>query len=608
MSKHATLDEFTDAENGETEATVLFRYTADQFVNEAIAELARQLEVLGEEITVEPDRVVLQSGADIERVVDHIENIITGALANTHRRKAVAHAINASLEDVGYDHDDDRWIPPSPVPFPAKADTDVTVYPDSTVDEETLKQHGLSADTIDATISGETTLYRLSDEFVGNNQKRSFSSQRDRFERYFEAYRAALADEANPDDSACMSCGMTEMPAYKDADGDKLEYNQSFTVFASASGQATPLGARSRTTAHRGRCAACLVAGFYYTLIPKIVRPTATNENDTRVFAPVGNLEELVRIRADLDTLLTDVDEPTESGNARMQTLGTLYTDSFGIQTIEFYEIVLRHLNTEFSGDLLNREISYRPTGLASYISEVGRTRVIRAMETIDPESWAYAAVREQTTDQGDSYWPVSDVLGWFDHVEGDATRGLLEDKDNLAFGILNQDLARIERGVFQIAKTIDRNDGENVQYVPHKGYIDDYFQYIMSQSVTHFDSIDDDHIESIRRVASSLGQLFHGGDDIGMLIQLQNASTSTEFLQAFEKAAMQAQKKSVDEPPTRWQTSRDDDVETVLQLISNSDTFEPTKRMFVIHASLAAQHQNVQQADETADDGGDEA
>jgi len=366
-------------------------------------------------------------------------------------------------------------------------------------------------------------------------------------------------------------------------------------VFASSSGQTRALGTGGRQHAHRGRCVSCLVAGFYYALMPKIVRPTDSNENDIRVFTPEGDFVELERISEDLSVLLADIDEPVNDQYARSRTLGEIQTSSRGVQILEVYSLIYRHVNREYGDSLVAREISYRPTGLVSYISRVGRTREILSFERIDPDRWAYDAVARKefirTDGSTDPYWPVEDVLWWFGAV-GD---GLTPAKDNLAFGILQQNLGRLERGTFELAKAvISMGEDEYVPPYPHPGHTHHYFNTIMSQSVADIDDIDDDAVEAIKDVATSIGRVFHGGEDIGVLINLQNASTATEFLRAFEKASMQAQKQSVQEAPMPWDASKDDSVATVLKLIKNRSTFDPTKRMFVIHAALAAQYANV--------------
>jgi hypothetical protein len=587
--------------------TILFRLTSDQFVNEGIADIARSLITVDKPINVSPNAVIIDSEGDLGEVVEYIEDLILDSLSDTHRRKAVALAINRRLDAMAGSQaeDDNRWVPPASVPFPGGTAEDITVYDNDRISPEKLEEHGFSLDELDRDVDDES-LYRLSQEYVGNNQERSFESGLDRFERYFEAFRQTLVDEPEPKagDEVCMTCGSTTMPAYK-YDGDDLEYNQSFAILASASGQAKPLGAGSRTTSHRGRCAACLIAGFYYSLMPKIVRPTATNENDTRVFTPVGNLEELVRVRADLHSLLDDLDEyeSAEKMYPRQQTLGDLYTDSLGIQAMEVYEQIRRELFRKVSYDELEAEIKYRPTGLTTYVSEVGRTRNIRAVETFQPKRWAYNAVRMQDIGDGEEYWPVADVLSWFAMLDEDVAPGLIEAKNDIAFGILKQSLARVERGVFAVAKETEQSGKQLVQYPPNGAYMHDYFGYVMQQTQTDIGSIDDSSIESINNVASSVGQLFNDGDGLGVLIQFQNASTPEAFLDTYEKAAMQAQKKSIDDPPPRYLASRGDDVETVLRLIKDSETFEPTKRMFVIHASLAAQYKNAR---DTTDSGGD--
>lgn len=598
MSKQVTLDEADfqnpDVPSGET----LFRVTSDPYVNEAIADLAVHLNSLGSpQVRVEADAVFVREDADKEAVIEDLENRIWSRIDYTHRRKAVAFAINRTLDEIGAPENDARRIEHPGTPFP-DSDDDLTVFEDDTVDRAKLESQGIDPDKVEANLASETGLFALSPEYVGNPSSRSFPSQVDRFERYFGAYAEGLRGEFEGESEACMSCGWDSMPSEKDSNGDYLEYNQTFTVYASTTGASKPLGQKARDSKHRGRCAACLVAGFYYSFMPKTVRQTASNENDSRIFAPVGPLDELYAIRKDLDAVLEDMTEPSEAGRSRRQSLGSMYTDSEGMQTIDFYETVRREVNSKTSGGIYEKEIERRPTALAHYVSEIGQTRTIDSMETIDPQDWAYEAVAERSLDSGEEYWPVGDVLRWFASIDGDATRGLVEDKDGLAYGILRKDLKSIERSIFQFFKTTERNDGANAPYTPNQAYVDHYFTDIMNQATADAERIDEDAIESIKRVGSSIGQLFHSGEDIGILIQLQNASTSEEFLSAFEKAAMQAQKLSTETPPSQWEASRNDDVSTVLELISDSTTFEPAKRMFVIHASLAAQYQNVRDSD----------
>jgi hypothetical protein len=613
MGEQPTLEEFVESseeqpstdEISKPSNQTLFRFTGDQFVNEAIADLARQL-TNHESISVDvrQDKIQIPDDQPIDPVLEFIEGIIEAALSETHVRTAAAREINSALVEQGSSQQDERWIPPADRFFPGNSDSPLTIYPDDTVDSEALSEVGIEPDGVSSVEESERGLYALNPEFVGNSSPRNFPKQVDRFRRYYDVFAATLQNEHIPDEATCMTCGRTSMPAYKDVEGDKLEYNQTFTILASASGRATSLGYSARDTAHQGRCAACLVAGFYYSLMEKFIRPTGTNENDVRVFCPVGNFEELVGIRTDFQSLSDrhNIDPPTTDEYQGRQTIGQLWTNSHGMQVIEFYEHILRHINSVVTDKgMFERELKHRPTALTTYISEVGRTRTIRAIESIDPDSWAYDAVRQRSiTADGDQddYWPVADVLGWFANLDVSDDNKHLIVQDDLAFGILERSLARIERAMFEVTKLLDRSDA-SAQYVPHPGYRADYFQHIMTQSTTVPDRIDDEAINSIRKVATALGRVFHGQDDIGVLIKLQNASSPTTFLQAFEKAAMQAQKRSHDEPPGRFETSRDDDVSRVLKLIGDRETFEPTKRMFVIHTSLAAQYENVRQQED---------
>jgi hypothetical protein len=593
--------EASTADDHEAGGQLLFGMTSDQFVNEAIGELGRRLENNESiQIDIGLDSITVPPEQSLAPVVKILEETISAALSRTHVRTSRAREINSALSELGATSQDERWVPPSTQPFPGTADDDLTIYPNDTVDTAAVADVGINPDNVPSVGDDQQGLYALNPTFVGNSSPQNFPKQVARFRRYFEAFAETVQERHDPGEASCMTCGRESMPAYKDVDDGDLEYNQTFTILASASGRAAALGYSSRDTAHRGRCAACLVAGFYYSLIQKLIRPTGTDENDVRVFSPVGNLEQLVRIRSDFASLpdRQSIDPPTAEEYSGRRTVGRLRTPAQGMQILEFYEQVLRHINTIVTGDgLFERELAYRPTGLTTYLSEVGRTRKIHSLESIDPDTWAYDAVRQRPfatgTDQTD-YWPVTEVLGWYANLTlADDNKHTIVQND-LAFGILEQSLARIEQAVFETTKLLDRAEVES-QYTPHPGYRDDYFQYIMTQS-TASDRIDDEAIESIRRVASALGRVFQGQNDIGVLIKLQNASSPNTFLQAFEKAAMQAQKRSHDEPPGKFETSRDDDVSRVLQLVANQETFEPTKRMFVIHASLAAQYETVRQ------------
>jgi len=328
-----------------------------------------------------------------------------------------------------------------------------------------------------------------------------------------------------------------------------------------------------------------------------------------RIFTPRGDFNDLVGIRGDFDSeVLTWIDKPTINDRARRGTLSASSTKARGFQTLQFYEAILRYVNTVREQNYYDFTVKHRPTALVSYTSarmKSGRhNRDIREVEKIDPSEHAYAAVRRRTIadpDRGEeeTYWPYSDLLDWYVGIEnwyGRNQDGPIAALDDIAYSVIDGDLKLRARGHFEIAKTLEQEQGANAPYVLPIGRAVDYFTNIMKQATSNtIDRIDNEAIESIRRVASNVGETFYQRDDIGVLIALQNASTANEFLQAFERASIQAQKKASagEDGPTNW--SGQNDIATVLQLIKDPETFKPTKRMFVIHASLGAQFMNAQ-------------
>lgn len=578
--------------SSDQESVVLFRLGTDPFVNAGAAALGAAL----------PDRVsVTRTGLscspdDVEAILDDIAGLVTEATANTHRRTSIAHSINHALRQAGRDSGDARKVPPADEPFP----DDLTVYEDDEIDPERLTAHDIPETESITEFDREQGLYVQSEEYIGNNSSAQFPKQLESATQYIDTFRAVLRGESsNEEFFTCQSCGRSNLPSYNDPEtGGKVTYNQTFSPLTSTSATVTPLGSGGRTSSHKGRCVACLVTGFYFAVMPKPVRQTASDENDARVFTPVGDFEELVPAMADIRALrdVRGLDAPLGDENVQQRTIGALNTRALGMQALDIYEQFLRQVNTETVGEGLTAETIHRPTELRAFVSENDRTRSIDEFERIEPGDAIYHRVAQGSheLDNGSvrQYWPVSDILRWYAEY-GDVDTHLTE-KQCLAEGVIHADLQRLERGVFGFLRAQFRNDGAfpyDVQL--HPADLTHYFTRIMNQA-TAVDDIDTEDIESIRRVASSIGTVFHAGDDISVLIGLQNANTQTEFLRAFEKASMQAQKTSVEEAPARYNAARDDDVEAVLELISDDDTFEPAKRMFVIHAALAAQYENA--------------
>lgn len=605
-----TAAEDTEASGDSQGTVILFHFADDPFVNEAAADIGRQLANEGlAEIT--PTRIQVAEGGDIDQVTTWIKRLFDRELENTHRRTTVAHQVNAALQGIGGDSEDSRWIPSPNTHFPDDEDDDLTVYPDDEIDIETLEASGIPHEGVEYVDDDPSRLFQLSQIYVGNPSGHKFSYQTDRKERYLQTYVSTITGEFQTDDHPCMLCGSEVMPTTKGVDGHDLEFNQSFDIRSTASGVSVPLGMGGRDTAHQGRCVACLIAGFYYTLMAKVVRlkdretcggsfPIAVH----RIFAPQGDFEELVDIRGDLQNLILPIDSPTENDRTRQGNLPAARTQSRGLQTLQFYESILRYVNREYTKDHYDYAVEHRPTALISYTSarrKSGRpVRDIREVESIDPDEWAYAAVRQRSVGPSDSggadeYWPSEDVLVWYARL-ADVSFDTLDD---IGYGILDRDLKRLARGHFGVAKALEREQGENAPFVLPIRRAAHYFTSIMQHATPDTtDRIEEEAIDSIKRVASSVGETFYERDDISVLIGLQNASTPDAFLTAFEKASMQAQKKATADEQGGYSWSGKNDVAEVLKLINDQETFEPAKRMFVIHTSLAAQYMNAQRSD----------
>jgi hypothetical protein len=609
--EQSTVDEFVDRTAA---VSTLFRLSDDPFVNEAAAEISRELANEGL-VTVTSTQIKIVDGTDVERLADWIESLFEEVLEATHCRTTVAHRINAVLDDLGSGTDDDRRIPTPTTYFPEPED-DLTVFADDQVSEDALDNAGVPHDEIEYVGNDTSSLYKLSPTYVGTPSGFQFQRyQYNRYRRYLDTYLTTLRGEFEADDPACMLCGSVKMPTTKGLEGDDLDFNQSFNIQSTASGTSTPLGMGGRTTSHSGRCVACLLAGFYYTLMPKLVRFKSREPRGGsyevpiyNVFAPRGGFNELVEIRSDFSQdLLTWIDEPTSNGRARRGTLSAVSTPSRGLQVLQFYEAVLRYVNKEVSRDYYEYTVENHPTALVGYATATMKSgnpiRDIAQIESIDPGTWGYTAVRQRSipTDNEDSeYWPFDDLLEWYARLDDDDVG--VATLDDLAFGILNRDLQRLERGHFEVAKTLEQTQGRIAPYVLPIRRASNYFSHIMEHTTTTVDRIDEEAIESIKRVGSNIGQTFYERDDISVLISLQNASTSDKFLAAFEKASIQAQKKASagDGGTDSW--SGNNDVAQVLELIADPETFEPAKRMFVIHASLSAQYMNAQRGDTGGD------
>jgi hypothetical protein len=321
-----------------------------------------------------------------------------------------------------------------------------------------------------------------------------------------------------------------------------------------------------------------------------------------------------------------DIDAPTDNNKSAQNNIGKSFTESRGVQTLEFFSDILKNVRTGYEGDgssghpLKTVEEINRPTSLVSYESSSWkgsqRNRNIASVKNIDADSWVYSVVDKLEID-GEEYYPVEDVIYWFAEIDDRSNNEVgVENKDDMALGIIEKDLGKIERGIFGLLKKVEQDQGDNTDsilpYRKSRKYFDEIMKQITESEAT---SIGEEDIEKITNVASNLGGMFYHRDDISTLIGFQNANTPAEFLQRFEKAAMQAQKKITEgeegKAESEWKAisrwSDREDVEHLLKLINDKETFEDTKRMFVIQASLSAHYQNSMKNYRESQEGGEE-
>lgn len=211
-----------------------------------------------------------------------------------------------------------------------------------------------------------------------------------------------------------------------------------------------------------------------------------------------------------------------------------------------------------------------------------------------------YERLREQTRDtpNGTEFFdPFDDVLAWYIRIRNpniDVEVGVAA-KRNLAQGIIDGNLALLERGVFGLFKEIsgDAEPAYRMSISRHQHY----FHHIMADIAT---TITDETRDSIKNAGRSVGQMFAERDDVSVLQSFRHANSADQFLSALETAGMGAAKKSHDPNDTAAHSTwiANSTVDDLIGAITDEETFEAAKRMFVIHASVAAHYQNSKATD----------
>jgi len=371
------------------------------------------------------------------------------------------------------------------------------------------------------------------------------------------------------------------------------------------------VGSTSAKSYYEGRCTACLIAGFAYTLIDKAVMPYSLSDDkavmpyslsdrEFLVFSPVGNLQELVNVRKNYNL---KVDTPTKNNKAPLSTFDSMNTESRKMQYLKFIEQANRNFIEKSKGGLeeLSQERKYLDLGVTSYITTANKSgnpvRGFRAFNSVDSSEHIRNIIRIRTLDDGTDFWPISDVIESFaeiDDVDSSEEEGV-QAKDKLASGLLTGDTHKICDGIFNLIKIYSSSGS------PTSGLIElkkskKYFTEIMDTPNNNRNSdasFSEDERQSISTVGSAFGEQF--SDEMSVLISLQNSNSPSQLLRAMEKAGMQSFKdSSTQNEDTVYTLASNEDVERVLGLITDSDRFETTKQMLVIHASLSAHYSNV--------------
>lgn len=614
MTAHAGLD---------SDEWELFRYSNDPFVNEGAVELGRQLATAG---VARIERRAVIATTTPEHVLPKLRAELFGSnsiITNTHRRTSRAYHVNAlatgTLPRGETDDVDPDWlgenesgltIPAATDPFPG-SDDDATIFPDDDLSDESLEQFELDADMIDR--DGDSA-YALHPAYLGAPTAASFAKAQERAETYFAILEDVVTGdhENSTNTTTCMCCGAS-LPNWTwqlDGETTNLEYGQSFTPLTTKSGRPTPLGQQSSQSSYfRGRCPACLLAGFYYLCLPTKPVASAGDPGTYRIFAVQGDFTTIEAVRHAYTQIagLTDLATPTSRGTVRLSSFPVRSTIS-AVQALAFFAALLQALaaDTTTDAEALFTDVSVNTTdstdslsgamSVRSSPSKGGRAvRGLTAFTEVPATRGLYDRLRERTRDTAnglDSYAPFADVLAWyigFQNPNTDAEIGV-DGKRDLAQSIFDGELALLERGLFGLLKQL-AGDAE-APYAMAIGRHHHYFQRIMADIAPN---IDDDTRHSIKNAGRSVGQMFAERDDISVLQSFRHANSPDQFLAAFEKAGMGAMKKSHDPEDSLAHSTwiANSTVDDLISAIIDTETFEPAKQMFVIHASLAAHYEN---------------
>lgn len=578
----------------------------DPFVKSAMANIVYILDKELSSIQYNDQEVKIDDN-EVDNALDIIyDEIFKNSISRTHRLSRPAKEVNNKYKEIN-----DEMFFDNPKTYFPNQNEDSTQFEDNRISPEDIS----SVTPLDTEFDfdSERAIYRLRESYVGNTGYVEFEGALDRAEQSYDVFSNVLIGNLESDD-VCSCCGRSDMitssinqeldvTRHYNTDKDqeesvnsgskayRVEFGQSMTPYMTKSGSTRPCGIGKGDSYIEGRCASCVFLGFYYTLMKKPMDVISYSDSNFHILCPTGKFTDLVNISKILDNELKDL---TEGDTVRARTLDLIRTESDNAKYIHFFE----KLRKGFEKSESLTETTMLPIGVISVYTTTDKSnqgvRGFKSFEIIDSQTRIPQIIEPyevKIDDIVEKVDPISDlVIPFIDFQSGDNNEPGVEFKDIFCEGIIKNDLDKVERGAFNIFKTYHSNK-ESLNgnlYSPTR--LSNYTNKVMNIP----EKITDEQLKAIRNVGSSLGQEFH--NEMSVMISLQNASSQSQFLQAFEKAGMQAFKKGSSSASESGYTPHTNDIEHVVKLLTDEETFEVTKKLIVIHASFSGHYENLNQ------------
>lgn len=578
---------------------VLFRLSDDEFVNEAIAELIRKADT-SDLLDVTPTEIK-GTESDLEAILTQLSE---GQLySNTHRRTTDVRYFNAYMEDS------DGKIPSAKRPFPEDED----VYSEGEITESILEQRDISTDSFP---DSSSTIYSKSPFYIGKPIERGWGT--DRIERYKKIfYDILFGGESCDPEHSCRCCGRSDLPNWK-YNGENIDYNQTFAPFITKSGRPKSQGqSGSQKSNYRGRCVACLVAGFAYSLITK---PYYTiDPGEYRIFCFRGDFTSLLSIRKSYEKdILAEVDsdydesDPSEYSKALPSNLPSRsHSDEGQLFTILSKLNQATYSREFYSENKGSKSFIQNTTGATVYTSSSSKggqpVRGITSVSSYNFDESVFYCLQKVEYDRSD----ILDTVSYYPYQFIESLSGVTEPNTDIdiypqmvsriAKGLLSENISQIESGLFGLAKPVVNNQAvctTSINLLGGRKYIE-----MVLQNMTQ---LNEDEMEALSSVGGSIGEIFDTRDDVSVLIGLKNSNQLDQFLNSLERAGMEAMKKALvrGETVPKYSAVRDDHLTTTLEVLSDEEKFDSAKKVLVTQASFSALYQNSAESNSDSNGG----